>query len=68
MQATVLRVHDGDTPFVDLDLGCDTWRRNIGLRLAISAKVWINAAELSELGWPEIHPVTYWLPSSPPTT
>lgn len=53
MQATILRVHDGDTPFADLDLGCDTWRRNIGLRLAISAKLWINARELSADGGSE---------------
>lgn len=50
---TVLYVHDGDTPMMDVDLGLDTWRRNIGLRLAIGPKVWINARELSQPGGPE---------------
>jgi endonuclease YncB( thermonuclease family) len=47
---TILRVHDSDTPIVDLDLGIDTWRHNIGLRLAVSPTVWINARELSQPG------------------
>ena len=31
--ALVREVYDGDTCYVDIDLGLDTWRRNIGLRL-----------------------------------
>lgn len=31
--ALVIEVYDGDTFFVDIDLGLNTWRRDIGLRL-----------------------------------
>lgn len=53
LQATILRVHDGDTPFADIDQGLDEWHHNLGLRLAISEKAWINARELSAPGGPE---------------
>lgn len=52
-RGTVLRVHDGDTPFMDLDLGFDIWRRNIGIRLAVSPSLWINAIELGQPGGAE---------------
>jgi hypothetical protein len=47
---TVTRVHDGDTPIMDLDLGLDTWRKSIGVRLTIDTKHWINAIELANPG------------------
>lgn len=48
---TILRVHDGDTPIMELDLGLDVWRRgDLEVRLAISSKLWINAAELKTPG------------------
>lgn len=39
----VIRIHDGDTFAVDLDLGCFLWRKDINVRIA-----GINAPELSE--------------------
>jgi hypothetical protein len=47
---TISRIHDGDTPIMDLDLGLDTWRKNIGVRLTIDTRHWINAIELANPG------------------
>jgi hypothetical protein len=47
---TILRVHDGDTPIMDVDLGLDTWRKSIGVRLTIDTRHWINARELADPG------------------
>lgn len=46
--ATVVRVIDGDTAVVDIDLGFHTWRRNQSIRLLDC-----NARELSMPGGPE---------------
>jgi endonuclease YncB( thermonuclease family) len=33
-EAQVLEVHDGDTVYVDVDLGMETWRRGVHVRVA----------------------------------
>ena len=40
--ATVIRIHDGDTIYVDLDMGLGMTRKDLGIRFA-----GINAPELS---------------------
>jgi hypothetical protein len=46
-------VHDGDTPYGDIDVGWTARMINWGIRLCISKRIWINAIELKDPGGPE---------------